>query len=151
VLFIIFKKTFEFMKRIFVMILMLAVLTSCSKEEEIKVTRPELNPDLSGATLLRQGTLQGINHTASGAVSIYQIDSSLFVVLDPFMSQSGPDLKVYLSKDVTASEYLRLGNLMAFSGPQTYPIPSGYSINNYTYVHIWCEKFSVEFARAEVK
>jgi hypothetical protein len=138
------------MKQTFILIVILVALSSCS-EEEMEVVKPEATPDLSSATLLRQGMLEGINHTASGAVSIYQLDNSLFVVLDPFMSQSGPDLKVYLSEDVTASEYLRLGDLMAFSGSQTYAIPSGYSIDNYTYVHIWCEKFSVEFARAEIK
>jgi hypothetical protein len=139
------------MKATLILIGMLVILFSCSKEEEMKLMQPETPPDLSGATLLRQGVLQGINHSASGTVTVYQNDKTLFVVLDPFMSQSGPDLKVYLSKDVTASEYLRLGNLMAFSGSQTYLIPSGYSINEYSYVHIWCEKFSVEFARAEIK
>jgi hypothetical protein len=103
------------------------------------------------ATLLKTGMLTGINHTVSGTASIYVDQAKRLLVLDPFMSQNGPDLKVYLSKDAGAKEYLRLGALKSTMGKQAYEIPSGYDLKNYQFVHIWCEKFSVEFARAEIK
>jgi hypothetical protein len=69
-------------------------------------------------------------------------------VFDPFESQNGPDLKVYLSKTENASEYINAGKLMSTMGRQTYPVPGMPNLSQYPYVHIWCEAFSVEFARA---
>lgn len=103
------------------------------------------------AQKISQGTVVGVNHTASGTATIYLSDNTYVVTLDPFTSQNGPDLKVYLSKDVSASAYLRLGALQSTSGKQSYTVPAGTAITDYPYVHIWCEQFSVEFARAEMK
>jgi hypothetical protein len=72
------------------------------------------------------------------------------VVLDPYSSQNGPDLKIYLSKDPGASDYIRLGNLKSTMGKQSYGVPSGTDVDKYNYVHVWCEKYTVVFARAEV-
>ena len=107
--------------------------------------------DTDKATLVKQGSLQGIGHTATGVASVYELDGKFAVVLDPYTSQNGPDLKVYLSKDVDASEYIRLGNLKATMGKQTYPVPEGTELEEYDFVHVWCEKYTVVFARAEVK
>ena len=41
----------------------------------------------------------GVGHTVSGTVKIYDDAGKKAVVLDPFSSQNGPDLKIYLSKD----------------------------------------------------
>ena len=92
----------------------------------------------------------GVNHTASGTASLYKANASCYVVLDPYSSENGPDLKVYLSKDETASEFIRLGQLKSVSGKQSYLIPSSVDTAPYQYVHVWCEKYSVEFARAEL-
>ena len=59
-------------------------------------------------------------------------------------------MKVYLSKDEHATEYIRVGKLMAITGRQVYEIPGSPDLAQYPFVHIWCEKFSVEFARAQM-
>jgi len=107
--------------------------------------------DTSTAMLIKKGTLEGINHTASGTASIYTINGNSAVVLDPYMSESGPDLKIYLSKDVDAGEYIRLGNLKSTAGKQVYAIPKNADLAAYGYVHVWCEKYTVVFAKAELK
>lgn len=139
------------MKKIFY--LLLVSFLSCSSEE-VAPTVPVVDVDDSEVqtwTLLKAGTIQGIGHTASGTASVYDNDGQLIVLLDPYSSQNGPDLKVYLSKDAEASEYIRLGNLKSTMGRQSYAIPGMPDLASYNYVHVWCERYTVVFARAELK
>jgi hypothetical protein len=108
--------------------------------------------DPANATLIKKGTLMGAGgHTATGVASLYLYNGKHVVYLDPFESQNGPDLKVYLSKDENASEYLRLGNLKSVMGAQSYEVPVTINEKDYPFVHIWCEKFSVVFAIAPIQ
>jgi hypothetical protein len=135
------------MKRM--LLIFIASLLSCEVDENTPTTPPPTNFDETSATLIKQGTFTGIGgHTASGKASIYESDGQRVVVLDPYSSQNGPDLKVYLSRNVGATSYINLGQLKSTMGKQTYAIPSVVNVDEYTYVHIWCEAYSVEFARA---
>jgi hypothetical protein len=133
-------------------ILFCFLLPGCTPENTIPAT--PAGPavfDQATSTLIKMGAFTGIGgHSTNGKVSVYDSNGKKFVLLDPFMSQNGPDLKVYLSKDISASSYVRLGNLKSINGSQSYEVPGMPDIAQYTYVHIWCEKFSVEFARAEL-
>lgn len=135
------------MKRM--LLIFIASLLSCEVDENTPTTPPPTNFDDTSATLIKQGTFTGIGgHTASGKASIYESDGQRVVVLDPYSSQNGPDLKVYLSRNVGATSYINLGQLKSTMGKQTYAIPNAVNVNEYKYVHIWCEAYSVEFARA---
>jgi hypothetical protein len=136
------------MKTLFTSFLIL-LLISCQPEDMTPTAPVGNNPDLTDATLLKQGMFTGIGgHTVTGTVKVYELKSNLYIVFDPFESQNGPDLKVYLSKTENASEYINAGKLMSTMGKQTYPVPGMPNLSQYPYVHIWCEAFSVEFARA---
>lgn len=137
------------MKKLIIVICLCSV--ACGIEEATPSVPVNDAFDPAKAQKVSMGTIMGINHTASGTAAIYLLDGKHTLLLDPFSSQNGPDLKVYLSKDVGATNYLRLGALQSTMGKQSYSIPSGVSLSDYPYVHIWCEQFSVEFARAEMK
>jgi hypothetical protein len=140
------------MKNNFLLFLILSLSYACDTEDNTPTTPVVDDPfDESTATLVSTGNIMGVNHTVSGSASIFESNGKFIVVLDPFSSQNGPDLKVYFSKDVKASAYLRLGDLKSTMGRQSYAIPDNTDINQYPFVHIWCEKFSVEFARAELE
>ena len=133
-------------------IVILVITFACKVENTTPTTpAPSTTFDPAQATLLKQGTLMGVNHTASGTAAVYDNNGKKVVYLDPFNSQSGPDLKVYLSKDINASSYINLGALKSTSGMQSYDVPGTPDLSQYTYVHIWCEQFTVVFARAELK
>lgn len=139
------------MKR-FCFILLLAAIVSCEVEQNTPVKPADDVFDEATATVIKQGMLMGIGgHTASGTATIYDNDGKKFVVLDPYTSQNGPDLKVYLSKNVNATSYLNLGPLKSTMGKQVYAVPGNPDIGQYLYVHIWCEQYSVEFGRAEMQ
>lgn len=131
------------------LILLWILLVGCSTDNVVPTTpAAPSNFDPTKATLLKMGTFEGVGHTVSGTAGIYESNAKKYVHLDPFSSQNGPDLKVYLSKDVNASSYIKLGNLKSTGGSQSYEVPGMPDIAEYTYVHIWCEQFSVVFARA---
>jgi Electron transfer DM13 len=132
-------------------VLLVIALISCQEENNTPTTPVNNTFDINNATLLKQGMLMGIGgHTVSGTASIYEQEGKKYVVLDPYSSQNGPDLKVYLSTTVNASSYINLGALKSITGTQVYAVPGNPDLDEYPYVHIWCEQFSVEFGRAEV-
>jgi hypothetical protein len=87
----------------------------------------------------------------SGTAAIYDSNGKKILLLDPFSTDNGPDLKVYLSKTENASSYIKLDKLKSTMGKQSYTIPDGTNLSEYNYVHIWCEQFSVDFGHAELK
>jgi hypothetical protein len=136
--------------RYFIIIAALCLLNSCSPEPTTPAMPIDIeNFDTTSATFIGSGDIMGAGgHTASGVASLYRAGAKLVIVLDPYESQSGPDLKVYLSKDVSASSFIRVGNLKATSGRQAYEVPGNPDETQYPVIHVWCEAFSVEFARA---
>ena len=138
------------MKQIFILFFLIAI-TSC-KEDDGTPNMPiddTFNP--STAILIKSGMLVGVGHTVSGTASIYESAGKKTVLLDPYSSQNGPDLKVYLSKDEKASSYINLGKLKSLDGKQSYEIPNNPDVTDYKYVLVWCEQFSVIFGKAELK
>ncbi|HPH45407.1 MAG TPA: DM13 domain-containing protein [Chryseolinea sp.] len=133
-------------------VFLLLVVMACNPEDATPITAPnspDAALDFADATVVKGGMFVGIGgHTASGTVTLYELSGKKYIVFDPYSSQNGPDLKVYLSKDATATEYIRVGVLMGVMGRQVYEIPGNPDLTQYPFVHIWCEQFSVEFARA---
>ncbi len=133
--------------------MLIPLVLACHPENVTPSTpAPGTPTDLTNATLLKSGMFTGIGgHSVSGTVKVFELTGKKYIVFDPYSSQSGPDLKVYLSKNETATEYIRVGNLMSTMGKQTYEVPGTPDIAQYPFVHIWCEAFSVEFARAPLQ
>jgi hypothetical protein len=135
-----------------IVILFFVVLASSCKEDEGTPTGPiddTFNPATS--TLIKSGTFVGVGHTVSGTAAIYEGGGKKTVLLDPYSSQNGPDLKVYLSKDEKASTYISLGKLKSIDGKQSYEIPNNPDVADYKFVLVWCEQFTVIFGKAELK
>jgi hypothetical protein len=137
------------------LVLVVIALASCQKENIGPVDASKQNTvdtfDQSKAKLLSSGTVAGVNHTASGSVGLYNNTTNAVVYFDKLSAQDGPDLKIYLSKDINAQDYIKLGNLKSTSGAQSYNVPANVDVTGYKYVHIWCERYTVIFARAELK
>lgn len=89
-------------------------------------------------------------HPASGTVRIVEADGKSYVRYENFKTINGPDLYVYLAKDLQAKEYVDLGRLKATEGNINYEIPAGVSVNEYPYVLVWCRAFGVLFNSAKI-
>ena len=124
----------------------------CNNEEMNTPTAPVDDTfEPAQATLLSTGVMMGNAHTVSGTATAYDNGGSKTIVLDPFSTQNGPDLKVYLSTDPNATDYINLGPLKSTMGKQSYPVAGMPDLTAYRFVLIWCEQFSVLFGKAELQ
>ena len=82
---------------------------------------------------------------ASGQAKIYLENNQYRVQLENFSVSGGPDLKVYLSKAATPTEFVNLGNL---TSQTVYPIPAMVNVASYSYVLIHCQQYNHLFAIA---
>lgn len=85
----------------------------------------------------------GINTT--GAAKIYLDNAEYKLELTNFSVTSGPDLKVYLSKSNTPTDFVNLGNL---TSKTVYAVPQNLDISAYKYVLIHCQQYNHLFAIA---
>lgn len=88
-------------------------------------------------------------HPASGTALIIEADGKKYVRYENFKTINGPDLYVYLAKDLDAKEYVSLGTLRATEGNVNYEIPENINPSDYRYVMTWCKQFSALFNYAD--
>lgn len=102
---------------------------------------------------LRSGPFMGIDHRASGTVSIYRTADGAHVVgLEAFDIQPGPDYDVYVVPGANRADSdggARLDDLRGNRGTQYYNVPADIDVGNGEWtVLIWCQTFSVPVANA---
>ena len=111
---------------------------------------------------LATGQLISHEHASSGTAKILELpDGSRILRLEGLDTSDGPDLHVWLT-DAPVIEgsagwyvfddgaYLDLGALKANKGDQNYEIPAAAELGDYSSVSIWCARFAVSFAAAEL-
>ncbi|MEK7564414.1 MAG: DM13 domain-containing protein [Patescibacteria group bacterium] len=89
-------------------------------------------------------------HEASGSIRIVSDGTDTYVRYENFKTINGPDIYVYLSKDLDAKEYISLGKVKATEGNINYKIPTSANIKDYKYVMVWCKAFGVLFNYADI-
>jgi Electron transfer DM13 len=90
-------------------------------------------------------------HPASGTARIVAVEGKRYVRYENFKTINGPDLYVYLAKDLDAKDFVSLGTLRATEGNINYEIPEGINPLEYQYVLTWCKQFGVLFNYADLK
>ncbi|TRX40017.1 DM13 domain-containing protein [Flavobacterium restrictum] len=137
------------MKTNFLLLPLLALFCSC--EVECNLTKDPMKIIVDPITMptVIEGQFQPTSGiTVSGTAKVVQDGTSFKVVLDNFNISSGPDLKVYLSKTNSPSDFVNLGNLTT---SKVYAIPANVAVSNYKYVLIHCQQYNHLFAVAELK
>lgn len=134
------------MKKLFILLSLLLIF-SC--QEEGKLTKSVDDTVIASNALLKYyGTFEPTNGIiVSGKAKIYLENNQYKVQLEDFSISSGPDLKVYLSKAATPTDFVNLGNL---TSQTVYPIPQSVNVAEYSHVLIHCQQYSHLFAIAEL-
>ncbi|NNT73216.1 DM13 domain-containing protein [Flavobacterium sp. IMCC34852] len=136
------------MKTILSLFTLLLLFTSCEVEGEL--TRDIVEEEVSNEAVLRStGTFNptgGIS--GSGTVKIYQLGNAYTLKLENYSISAGPDLKVYLSKADSPSDFVNLGNV---NPDVTYSIPQQVNLADYPYVLIHCQQYNHLFAIAALQ
>jgi Electron transfer DM13 len=137
--------------KIVICFLIVGSFLACSKKQS--ADNPAQNDVVINATavLKYQGNLVATSGiVVNGNVKIYQQNNTYIAQLNPFNITSGPDLKVYLSKAATPSEFINLGALKSNTGEQNYAIPANVDFAQYKYVLIHCQQYNHSFAVASI-
>lgn len=108
----------------------------------------------SGPVDVSTGAFFGIDHSAEGTATIYEQDGRYVLRFeDDTDIQNGPDLYVWVTTDTDwydPGEHLDLGKLKGNVGGQNYELPPEFDPNVHRHVLIWCLRFTVPFAAAEM-
>lgn len=88
-------------------------------------------------------------HRATGEVRVLPGESTV-VRYENYNGTNGPDLFVYLSNDLEATDYVSLGRARGNIGNINYQVPAEVDVTDYKYVLTWCQAFGVLFDYAEI-
>jgi hypothetical protein len=88
-------------------------------------------------------------HPASGTARIVEADGTRYLRYEDFKTINGPDLYIYLAKDLNANEFVSLGLIKATEGNVNYEIPRGVDPSEYRYSLVWCKQFATLFNYAD--
>ena len=89
-------------------------------------------------------------HPASGSVRILNTADQTIVRYENYDGTNGPDLFVYLAKDLDAKEFVSLGRAKGNQGNINYSVPADVDLSEYKYVMTWCQAFNTIFDYAEI-
>jgi len=133
-------------------LILVVIISSCVKENTPK--SPVNNPvDTTMAMNRFNGTFgNGPYGMVTGSAKIYlQNNNQLILTLENFTSSNGPDLHVYISKEVQPVNYIDLGRLQSVSGNQQYLLTGNINFSEYRYALIHCQQYNHLFGSAELK
>ena len=108
---------------------------------------------------LAQADFQKKTYSLKGGITVEQRGSQTVIVFsDDFRTRSGPDLKVFLSRNDVAGSTgtnattgaVRLGVLKDNRGAQEYVLPEGVNIADFNSVLVHCEAFSKLWGGADI-
>ena len=131
-------------------------LVSISKPGDVSADgrTPQIPVALGGAMTTRKGMFMGADsfHFGRGEALIIRNEAGAHVLrFENFSVRNGPDLYVYLSRDVDGKrveEPLNLGRLKATDGAFNYEIPASVDLAGVRSVVVWCKQFTTLFAVA---
>lgn len=137
--------------KLFFVFLLATALFSCKKESTS--TEDLMEMEMAGANRTHTGIfINGPYGTVSGAAHIVRnANGSIQLLIENLKSTNGPDLKVYLSKEVQPVNFINLGALKSVNGNQVYDVTGMPDIMEYKYALVHCQQFNHLFGSAELK
>jgi hypothetical protein len=138
------------MKRIFFIVIITAAIVACSKQNATP-TAPGTGMTDSAALLKFSGSfINGPYGTVSGEAKVFLQQGQYVLKLQGVTISNGPDLHIYLSKEVQPVNYIDLGRLQSVSGNQVYNIMGIPDFSQYRYALIHCQRYNHLFGSAEL-
>lgn len=140
------------MKQILVLMMVSVIGLSGCVKENTPTTPVDVVVDTSTATGRYSGTfMNGPYGRVSGAARIYEQDNRFVLALQDVSISNGPDLHVYLSREVQPVNFIDLGPLQSIAGNQLYQIPGRPDFSYYKYALIHCQRYNHLFGSAELR
>jgi hypothetical protein len=132
------------MAKLLSVVVLFFLFSSCKKEIVKNVNEP-----VPAGTVIVAGNFVSNVHPTSGTVKVVtDAGGKKLLVFENFKSDNGPDLRIWLSPNLTAATYQEIGVLKALSGNFSYELAASIDYTVNSRVLIWCEDFSVLFGHA---
>jgi len=126
-------------------------LCSCTKKNNTPTTPLDNTVDTTIAISKYAGLfINGPYGNVSGAAKIYFQNNQYNLALENVTITNGPDLHVYISKEIQPATFIDLGKLQSVAGNQLYAIPGTPDFSQYKYALIHCKQFDHLFGSAEL-
>lgn len=141
------------MSKTIVLLAMAALfITACNKQNASPESPVDEMPDTSTYALKYSGAfMQGHEGTVMGTANMYESVGKYQLELKDFSVTNGPDLHVYLSKEIMPVHFIDLGKLKSTMGNQLYEVPGMPDFTEYKYALIHCQQYNVLFGSSELK
>ena len=132
------------MKKALVVVVLFCVL-SCEVQGELTSSKAAGSVSQSAMLLYSGNFYPTSGISVEGSAQIFSDGGLNKLKLQNFTITDGPDLKVYVSKSNTPTDFVNLGNLNANT---IYSIPESVDVTQYKYVLIHCQQYNHLFAIA---
>ncbi len=129
----------------------LLLLVSCLKEKNASTMPANDKVDTEAVTKYSGSLLNGPYGTVAGMAKVIKQNSMIFLLLANAMISNGPDLHVYLSKELHLVSFLNTGKLIAVSGSHLYAITGKPDFKEYKFALVHCQLFNHMFDSATLK
>lgn len=141
------------MKKTLALSILLMLFIACTKENATPEIPVDENPDTTTTMVQYMGSfVNGPWGTVSGSAEIRkEFDGDFILALKDMKISNGPDLHVYLSKEVQPVNFLDLGRLKSTTGNQVYNITGSPDFKAYKYALIHCQQYNHLFGSTELK
>jgi hypothetical protein len=103
------------------------------------------------AKLLSQADFKPRAHDVAGKALLIEKDGQKTLRFENFETINGPDVDIYLATDLSAADFVNLGDLKATKGNVNYAVPASTDTDKYNKVLVWCKAFGVLFSYAELQ
>jgi len=113
------------------------------------IPEKEMMEDMPGP-MITSSPFVAAAHEVEGKAILIQDGDKTIVRFENFFTINGPDLRIYLATDTSATDYIELSKIKATKGNVNYEVPSDVDISKYNHVLVWCKPFSVLFSYAVV-
>lgn len=136
------------MYRLMTMALLLLAATGCKKE--VTPTAPGTDMLAAGAEKQYTGSfVDGPYGRVTGKAHVVRnSNATVELLLEGLNSSNGPDLHVYLSKEIQPVNFIDLGPLKSVAGNQLYRIQGTVDFSDYKFALVHCQAFNHLFGSA---
>jgi hypothetical protein len=142
------------MKKLYLLVLVanISALAACKKTTESAGNVVNIPFDSVTVVAKFEGVFgNGPYGAVNGVATVYDDKNVYRLALEDFSTSNGPDLHVYLSKEVEPIHFIDLGKLQSTSGKQVYNISGRPDFSEYKYALVHCQLFNHLFGSAALK
>lgn len=115
--------------------------------KDMVMEKGDVMPD-SATLVVGRADMVARAHEVEGEALLVKSGDKAYLRFENLNTINGPDLRIYLSSDLSADDIIDLGPIRATKGNVNYAIPDGTDLGKYKNAMIWCRAFGVLFSYA---